>query len=195
MRERVTNQYFVTMNTMNITITKDELSNIAKALISWLREKSQKKNWEYKLWIAGSMIDKKTMIKSKEVTNKKGRPKIIFLSNGKPQKKIVTPHLHMLIKCKPGETIMQGLKIYWNDRYINKEQPYKKRFFWEPIYCTIGAIDYMSEQSAFDRTNSFPKLVINDWDYICLQKSWCENPCKYKTEEEFEIQYNNIFIY
>jgi F0F1-type ATP synthase delta subunit len=129
------------MNTMDESVSKNEPVNVAKALMQWLSRKSQKENWEYKLWIIGSMVDSKIAIKSKEIT-KKGRPKTIFISNGKDSKGIVTPHLHMLIKCNPGETMMQELKKYWNNKF-NKDNIYRMTYKREVVYCTIGAKDYM----------------------------------------------------
>jgi hypothetical protein len=38
MSARVTNQYLVEMNTMDKSVSADELSNIAKALIEWIKK-------------------------------------------------------------------------------------------------------------------------------------------------------------
>ena len=169
MSERVTNQYLVSMNTMDGSITEEGLSNVAKALIAWVKYSSQKKNWEYKLLAVGSMVDSYATKKMKERTNKKGRPKTIFISNGKPLNEIVTPHLHMLIQCNPGETMMQELEKYWNKKF-NKEELFEMVFKRERVYSTKGCFKYMDKQSAFNRNSSYPKGAINDWEYICLQK-------------------------
>lgn len=163
MSKREVNQYFIGMNPMDIEVTEKDLEKAGRAFLIWLKRnaKKQEEPWEYKVWLIVSTHDGGKVIKWPCKQEGRGRPKYYFRHMMNEAE--VPPHIHILIRCSPGEELARNeLRSYWDKKYKSQSWFHIKTD--EKKGGVKGVIAYMENQilkeGYKDRLGS-----IDDWDY------------------------------
>lgn len=165
MSERQLNQYVIVMNPKDENLNIKELERAVKSSVMWLKRNAvkEKNQWNYKIWIITSQIDGRKVKKSPILKKGRGPTRYYFdYKNCTYHSAEVPPHIHILIRCCPGETIVDELKNYWRKKYPKCSWWYKK------TYDVRGAIDYMDNQIL--KKGYSDNLNIVEWDYTIQNK-------------------------
>lgn len=132
----------------------EKLEKDAQAMTTYLHRKAEKKDWYFSIALVGSMYEPKLVKQVRLNNGNRGRPKKVFeVLNDDALK---DPHLHFVINGIPGETIIEDMREYWQERHG------KKKFFFEKVFYLKGCFNYMLRQGSFWRTKAHDPINILD---------------------------------
>jgi len=126
-----------------------DLVSMTEAALKYLKRFVKKKDGAFKAKAFVSQHNPREAEKYTVETGRRGRPKTEMWSF---EEKTVEPHVHMVINCKPAETVIHDLRKYWKKRT-------GETIWYKPIASgdTASCLGYASDQASFERGAEYPK--------------------------------------
>ncbi len=146
-----------------ITLKVDEIENLTdlvgmtEAALKHVKRFVKKKNGAFKAKAFVAQHNPREVVKMTVQTGKRGRPKTVIqdfeqwgLGDG-----TVHPHVHMVINCNPGETVVEDLRKYWKKKFNFDRSVYVKTI--DSKRGIANCLGYAREQASFERGAEYPK--------------------------------------